>query len=191
VAAVSQHGSLRDRTLLIVALHTGLRAEELSGLKREHVHLGRRSGHVSIYGKRNKYREVPLNSTARDALISYFADATRELDLSVSIAQARRLRWCRRPGRRARADLHRQQVCRPCKSTGSVAARSTTSFRLSHGSDRAPASSGSAHGARLAGHDTPLCARHPAGSPAGRRNNRVGVTGCRRKKRRRSAMGAP
>jgi integrase/recombinase XerD len=71
VAAVSQHGSLRDRTLLIVALHTGLRAEELCGLKREHVHLGRRSGHVSIYGKRNKYREVPLNSTARDALTSY------------------------------------------------------------------------------------------------------------------------
>jgi len=71
MAAVSQHGNLRDRTLLIVALHTGLRAEELCGLKPEHVHLGRRSGHVSIYGKRNKYREVPLNSTARDALTSY------------------------------------------------------------------------------------------------------------------------
>lgn len=26
---------------------------------------------MSIYGKRNKYREVPLNSTARDALTSY------------------------------------------------------------------------------------------------------------------------
>src|SRR6266851_4659467 len=71
MAAVSQHGNLRDRTLLIVALHTGLRAEELCGLKPEHVHLGRRSGHVSIYGKRNKYREVPLNSTARDALTGY------------------------------------------------------------------------------------------------------------------------
>jgi integrase/recombinase XerD len=71
VAAVSQHGSLRDRTLLVVALHSGLRAEELCGLKPEHVHLGRRSGHVSIYGKRNKYREVPLNSTARDALTTY------------------------------------------------------------------------------------------------------------------------
>ena len=71
MAAVSQHGNLRDRTLLIVALHTGLRAEELCGLKPEHVYLGRRSGHVSIYGKRNKYREVPLNSTARDALTTY------------------------------------------------------------------------------------------------------------------------
>ena len=71
MAAVSLHGNLRDRTLLIVALHTGLRAEELCGLRREHVHIGRRSGHVSIYGKRNKYREVPLNSTAREALTSY------------------------------------------------------------------------------------------------------------------------
>jgi integrase/recombinase XerC len=71
MAAVSQHGSLRDRTMLIVALHTGLRAEELCGLKREHVHLGRRGGHVSIYGKRNKYRDVPLNSTVRDALSRY------------------------------------------------------------------------------------------------------------------------
>ena len=26
---------------------------------------------MSIYGKRNKYREVPLNSTAREALTSY------------------------------------------------------------------------------------------------------------------------
>jgi integrase/recombinase XerD len=71
VAAVSQHGSLRDRTLLVLALHTGLRAEELCRLRRDHVHLGRRSGHLAIYGKRNKYREVPLNSTAREALASY------------------------------------------------------------------------------------------------------------------------
>jgi len=71
VAAVSQHGSLRDRTLLVLALHTGLRAEELCRLKPDQVHLGRRSGHLAIYGKRNKYREVPLNTTARAALTNY------------------------------------------------------------------------------------------------------------------------
>jgi hypothetical protein len=48
-----------------------VRAEELCRLKPEHVHLGRRSGHVAVYGKRNKYREVPLNSTAREELTSY------------------------------------------------------------------------------------------------------------------------
>ncbi|MBV9595392.1 MAG: tyrosine-type recombinase/integrase [Chloroflexi bacterium] len=77
-AAVSQHGTVRDRTLPIVALHTGLRAEELCRLKREHVHLGRRSAHVSIYGKRNKFREVPLNSTARNALASYMQSLPSE-----------------------------------------------------------------------------------------------------------------
>ena len=30
--------------------------------------LGKRSGHLTVYGKRGKYREVPLNATAREAL---------------------------------------------------------------------------------------------------------------------------
>lgn len=68
VAAAENYGSLRDRTLMILALHTGLRAEELCNLTPEHVKLGKRSGHLTVYGKRGKYREVPLNVTARDAL---------------------------------------------------------------------------------------------------------------------------
>jgi len=59
--------------LLVVALHTGLRAGELCGLRRADVTVGARSGLVRVYGKRNKYREVPLNSTARDALRPYLA----------------------------------------------------------------------------------------------------------------------
>lgn len=68
VAAAEDYGTLRDRTLMMTALHTGLRAEELCKLKPEHVKLGKRSGHLAVYGKRGKYREVPLNVTARDAL---------------------------------------------------------------------------------------------------------------------------
>ena len=68
VAAAENHGTPRDRTLIVVALHTGLRAEELCKLGPEHVKLGKRSGHLTVYGKRGKYREVPLNVTARDAL---------------------------------------------------------------------------------------------------------------------------
>ncbi len=37
LAAVERYGSLRDRTLIVLALHTGLRAGELVGLKLEHV----------------------------------------------------------------------------------------------------------------------------------------------------------
>jgi integrase/recombinase XerC len=73
VAAVTAHGMPRDRALLVTALHTGLRAEELCGLRRQDVTVGPRSGVVRVYGKRNKYREVPLNSTARDALRTYLA----------------------------------------------------------------------------------------------------------------------
>ncbi len=68
VAAAENYGSLRDRTLIVTALHTGLRAEELCKLKPEHIKLGKKSGHLVVYGKRGKYREVPLNVTAREAL---------------------------------------------------------------------------------------------------------------------------
>jgi integrase/recombinase XerC len=71
VSAVTRYGSPRDRALIIVALHTGLRAEELCGLRREHVRISKRSGHLEVYGKRNKHRLVPLNSTAREALEEY------------------------------------------------------------------------------------------------------------------------
>lgn len=71
IAAVMNYGPIRDRALLILALHTGLRAEELCSLQRSNVTLGKRSGHLAIYGKRNKYREVPLNGTARTVLGEY------------------------------------------------------------------------------------------------------------------------
>jgi integrase/recombinase XerD len=71
VAAVTQHGSLRDQTIIRLMLHTGLRAHEVCQLRRDQVTIGRRSGTLTVYGKRNKYREVPLNRTARTALEEY------------------------------------------------------------------------------------------------------------------------
>lgn len=68
LAAVAAHGSARDQVLITLMLHTGLRAREVCGLRRCDVTLGRRSGVLRVYGKRNKYREVPLNATARAAL---------------------------------------------------------------------------------------------------------------------------
>jgi integrase/recombinase XerD len=71
VAAVSRHGTLRDRILVLVLLHTGLRAHEICQLRLRQVHLGKRSGTLEVIGKRGKYREVPLNTTARAALADY------------------------------------------------------------------------------------------------------------------------
>jgi integrase/recombinase XerD len=73
LAAVTAHGPARDRALVVPALHTGLRAEELCGPRRDDVTVDTRSGVVRVYGKRNQYREVPLNRTARDALRPYLA----------------------------------------------------------------------------------------------------------------------
>ncbi len=42
-------------------------------MRREHVEHRERSGALKVYGKRNKYREVPLNSTARETLREYEA----------------------------------------------------------------------------------------------------------------------
>ena len=78
VAAVERYGSLRDRTLIVVGLHTGLRAEELCGLKPSYVKMAKRSGRLKIWGKRGKYREVPLNSTAREALSEWMAELSGE-----------------------------------------------------------------------------------------------------------------
>src|SRR5437764_7016919 len=71
VAAVTEWGSLRDRTIIILMLHTGLRAREVCTLTRSQVKLGKRSGTLQVFGKRNKYREIPLNATARAALEEY------------------------------------------------------------------------------------------------------------------------
>jgi integrase/recombinase XerC len=68
VGAVTESGNLRDYTLVVVLLHTGLRVGEACRLKWEHVTLRKRSGHLRVWGKRNKYREVPLNVTTRKAL---------------------------------------------------------------------------------------------------------------------------
>jgi integrase/recombinase XerD len=75
VATAERYGSPRDRTLIVVALHTGLRAEELCKLKPSHVVLGKRSGHLKVWGKRGKHREVPLNSTAREALSEWMDES--------------------------------------------------------------------------------------------------------------------
>jgi integrase/recombinase XerC len=75
LAAVAAHGSARDQVLITLLLHTGLRAREVCALRRRDVTLGKRSGILRVYGKRNKYREVPLNATARAALASCLAQA--------------------------------------------------------------------------------------------------------------------
>lgn len=69
--AVTAGGTLRDMTLISLMLHTGLRAQEVCRLTPDDVLRGKRTGILRIHGNRKKYREVPLNATARAALDEY------------------------------------------------------------------------------------------------------------------------
>lgn len=71
VAAATEQGDVRDRAIIVLMLHTGLRAQELCAITRGQVRLGKRSGTLTVQGKRNKYRDIPLNATARTTLVAY------------------------------------------------------------------------------------------------------------------------
>ncbi|MGC5328637.1 tyrosine-type recombinase/integrase [Brevibacillus sp. SYSU BS000544] len=74
IAAVEHNGSIRDQTIITLMLHTGLRTMEVCDLSPNDVVIGKRSGQLMVRsGKRNKQREVPLNSTCRAALERYMA----------------------------------------------------------------------------------------------------------------------
>lgn len=55
----------------MLMLHTGLRAGELCTLTRAQVRFSKRSGTISVRGKHNKCRDIPLNATARAVLLAY------------------------------------------------------------------------------------------------------------------------
>lgn len=63
----------RDHTLLLVAVHTGLRVSELTGLTIADVHLGG-GPHVRCTGKGRKNRCTPLTRPATQALRSWLAE---------------------------------------------------------------------------------------------------------------------
>ncbi|MEW6726851.1 MAG: tyrosine-type recombinase/integrase [Bacillota bacterium] len=79
VRAAQKYGSKRDQALVTLLLHTGLRVSEAVGLTTADVVIRDRSGHVIVRrGKGGKYREVPLNITARRTLAEYMAELSGE-----------------------------------------------------------------------------------------------------------------
>ena len=63
----------RDRVVLLVALQTGLRVSELTGLRRRDVILGA-GAHIRCTGKGRKQRCTPLRKDAVDALHSWLRE---------------------------------------------------------------------------------------------------------------------
>ena len=68
----------RDHTLLLLAVQTGLRASELTGLGCGDVHLGT-GAHVSCHGKGRKDRVTPLTAGAAGSLRTWLQERRGEL----------------------------------------------------------------------------------------------------------------
>ena len=67
--AVERDPSARDRAIVTVMLHTGLRLSELTALTVQDVAITARKGMVTVRsGKGDRYRKVPLNSACRVVL---------------------------------------------------------------------------------------------------------------------------
>jgi len=64
-------GNKRNIAIFELMINTGLREEEVCNLKLSDVIISDRKGTVIVTGKGDKYREVPLNKTARKAIQEY------------------------------------------------------------------------------------------------------------------------
>jgi integrase len=63
----------RDYALLLVAMQTGLRLSELTGLRREDITLGPGT-HIQCVGKGRKQRCTPLSKTTRRVLVAWMKE---------------------------------------------------------------------------------------------------------------------
>lgn len=79
IRAVKEAGNIRDEAVIVTLLQTGLRISELSGLRWCDAEINPRSGKLCVTGKGNKYREVPLNATARK-ILSLWAEKFEHTD---------------------------------------------------------------------------------------------------------------
>ena len=68
VRVVERAGNVRDLALVHVLIHTGLRASELVALAWKDLEISDRKGSLTVrMGKGAKWRQIPLNATARES----------------------------------------------------------------------------------------------------------------------------
>ncbi len=79
---------VRDRCIVLLLYHTGLRAGELAAVLLSDLALGERSGYVQVRrGKGNKSRRVPLNAEARSAIREYLQVCPSSVGQSLLVGQ--------------------------------------------------------------------------------------------------------
>jgi integrase/recombinase XerD len=71
IADYQRPSALRDRCIILLLLDTGVRASELCGLQIRHVDL--RNGAITVHGKGNKDRHLPIGPLCQKALFKYIS----------------------------------------------------------------------------------------------------------------------
>src|SRR4051812_21749080 len=72
IRTVERHGNTRDLAIVLTLRHTGIRVSELSSLLLGDVETSERKGSLTVRsGKGNKFRVLPLNVDARQAITAY------------------------------------------------------------------------------------------------------------------------
>jgi integrase/recombinase XerC len=82
--AAARHGASRlvkrDYAIIQLMLQTGIRVGELARLRLADLHLGRNKGSLRIHGDgTSEGREIPLSSSAREAIDAYLKERTRPM----------------------------------------------------------------------------------------------------------------
>jgi site-specific recombinase XerD len=72
----------RDHALLLLAVQTGLRLSELTGLRHEDLYIGT-GAHVRVIGKGRKERCTPLSKSTRAVLAAWIREPLRAEDQSL------------------------------------------------------------------------------------------------------------
>src|SRR4051812_12325683 len=71
IRTVERHGNTRDLAIVLTLRHTGIRVSELSSLTMGDVEISERKGTLTVRsGKGSKFRILPLNVDARQAITS-------------------------------------------------------------------------------------------------------------------------
>jgi integrase/recombinase XerD len=72
IRTVERHGDTRDLAIVLTLRHTGIRVSELSSLMLGDVETSERKGTLTVRsGKGSKFRVLPLNVDARQAITAY------------------------------------------------------------------------------------------------------------------------
>src|SRR5215218_8034996 len=72
IRTVERHGNIRDLAIVLTLRHTGIRVSELSSLMLGDVETSERKGTLTVRsGKGSKFRVLPLNVDARQAITAY------------------------------------------------------------------------------------------------------------------------